>query len=115
MSNEELTILILDKLGWDYDLIANPNHYKNTKDIFIGNLILSILQNESIEKVANSLNTSYKSIRTITVNKFEPIFGQINGGGDTWRYRLTLFAGYKKCSSCRTINKLENLMDNKCT
>lgn len=109
MSNEDLTIIILDKLNWQYDDIANPEHYKNTKDIFIGDLVFSILENESIERVGISLNTSYKSIRTTTVRLFEPIFGQINGGGDTWRYRLALYAGYKRCSGCHNYNKLEEL------
>lgn len=109
MTNEELTILILDKLVWEYDTVCNPRHYRNTKSIFVGNLILSILNNESIAKVSIDLNTSYKSIRSITTRLLEPIFGQINGGGDTWRYRLTLFIGYKKCSKCHTYNKLENL------
>jgi len=109
MTNEELTVLILDKLNWDYDKVLNSWHYSGIPDIYAGDLILSFLINESIEKVSKDINTSYKTIKTITDRVFKPLFGSINGGGDTWRYRLALFIEYKRCSGCHTYNKLSTL------
>ena len=64
MTNEELTIMLLDKLGWDYDKVLNPGHYKNTKDLYAGDLIFAIFSTDSTPKAAEFLGIAYKTIRS---------------------------------------------------
>lgn len=103
MSNEELTILLLDKISWDYDKILNPGHYKNTKDLFAGELIFSIFSTSNTEEAAKFIGFSYKSIVTALDRFFRPQFGNIHGGTESWKYKLLCTLEYKECSSCHRL------------
>lgn len=105
MTNEDITVEILDKLGWDYDKCLNPNRYKNTAELIAGDLILSILNNTSIQKSADSLGFSYKVIYTAINRTLTPIFGSINGGEESWYYVFTHFIQVKQCPTCNRILK----------
>lgn len=100
MTNEELTVKLLDKIGWDYDKILNPGHYKNTKDLFAGDLILAIFNTSSTEEALNTLNTPYKTFITISERFLKPLFGKLNGGGETWRFRFLHELELKECQEC---------------
>ena len=108
MSNEELTVSLLDKLGWDYDLIANPGHYKSTKDVLMGDLLLAIFNTSSTVEAAELLGISYKVVLTATTRFLVPVFGSLNGGGETWKWKFLVFLGLQYCSSCKGLITLES-------
>lgn len=103
MSNEDLTVLILDKLGWDYDLVVNPGHYKSTTDLYIGDLIKSLLELNTVELASKSLNRSYKAVNTAISRYFIPLFGKLNGGNETWKFKLLYLIEFKICCDCRKV------------
>lgn len=101
MTNEDLTVLILDKLDWDYDLILNPNRFRDTKVVLAGDCILSILKEGNVTLGAKYLNISYKVLNTCIERTLVPLFGNLNGGGEGWRFKLLDFIQYKECSNCK--------------
>lgn len=103
MTNEELTVELLDKLGWDYDKVLNPGHYKNTEDLYAGDLILAILSTNSTPEAADMLGIAYKTIITLSPRFLQPIFGRLNGGNETWKFKFLHYLEYKICSSCHTL------------
>jgi hypothetical protein len=103
MTNEDLMILILDKLDWDYDREMNPNRYSSTKELLAGPLILAILDNITIPKTATYLGRSFNAINSIIGRELVPIFGKLQGGNETWKYTLITFIEYKICSSCHDV------------
>ncbi len=107
MTNEELTVLVLDKFGWLYDKELNPKRYRHTKPLLAGDLILSILDNETVTKAAVSLGFSYKVVNTSIAREFVPILGNINGGFATWRFRLEDFISYQKCTKCKELKSYD--------
>ena len=74
MTNEELTVLILDRLNWDYEKELNPNRYKSTKVLYAGDLILSILEHKTVQKAAESLSFSIKVFYTAIQRNLIPLF-----------------------------------------
>lgn len=100
MTNEDLMILILDKLDWDYDKEMNPNRYNNTQPLIAGVLLLAILNNETIAKAAAFLKLSYKVVNTCVTRELVPVLGNLHGGGATWRFRLEHFIEYQECGKC---------------
>ena len=100
MTSEELTILLLDRLGWSYDDIANPGHYKNTADVFLGDLIYAIFKEGTTTKAAESLGISYKVVLNATTRFFVPLFGNLHGGGETWKWKFLTYLSLQYCSSC---------------
>lgn len=103
MTNEDLMLLLLDKLNWDYDKELNPNRYRHTLPLYAGDLIVSILDNETVTKAAEALNFSYKVVNTAVTREFVPIMGNINGGAATWRFRLEHYIEHQRCSDCKQL------------
>lgn len=112
MTNEELTVLLLDTLGWSYDDIANPGHYKNTADVLLGDLIYAIFKEGTTTKAAENLEISYKVVLTATTRFFVPLFGNLNGGGETWKWKFLAYLGLQYCSSCHKLLELESFDKN---
>lgn len=113
MSNEELTILVLDKLGWDYDKELNPNRYTISKPIWAGILIQAILETNSIPEASSKIGFAYKAVNTSIARFFIPVFGKLNGGNEGWRFKLMNFIEYKKCPSCNVIKHYSKFHKNK--
>jgi hypothetical protein len=103
MTNEEATILILDKLGWFYDDELNPNRYSKTKPVLAGQLIEGILNTSTIEECSKLMGFSYKVINTVITRLLVPLFGNKNGGGETWYYTLTHYIRIKACLTCKLL------------
>jgi hypothetical protein len=101
MTNEELTVLILDKLGWDYDLVLNPDHYANMFDILAGDLIYQVLVNDTISNTSKSMGCGSQTLNRLLEKTLVPIFGKIQGGNETWKWKLITFIEYKKCYNCK--------------
>lgn len=103
MTNEELTVLLLDKLGWDYDMVANPWHYKNTTDLLMGDLIYAILVTGTTTAAAIHLKIPYKTVLTATTRFMVPIFGNLQGGGETWKWKFLTYLNLQYCSDCKKL------------
>jgi hypothetical protein len=103
MTNEELTVLILDKLGWEYDLLLNPGHYKSVIDIYAGDLILWLLNLETIRDVSKHISCGEQTLNRLITKTLVPIFGRLNGGKESWKWKLISFVNYKKCPICGEI------------
>lgn len=113
MSYEEFTVKVLDKLGWDYDKVANPGHYKNTEDLLIGDLIFAIFSTDNTPSAAEMCGVSYKTVLTAIKRILVPEFGSLNGGGETWKFRLEHYLQVHKCPSCRIYKKYSDYHLNK--
>lgn len=100
MTNLELVDLLLDNLGWANKEVLNPNRYSGTKEIYAEELLLAILEKGTIPKAAELLGLSFNPINQIIQREFVPIFGKLNGGGETWKFKLLSYIEYKICSSC---------------
>ena len=103
MTNQELTIIILDKLGWDYDKELNPNRYSISRPLWAGILIEAILDTKSIPKAASKIGFATKAVNTAISNFFIPIFGKLNGGNEGWRFKLLNYIEYQACSKCHVL------------
>ena len=119
---EEYVIEILDKLGWYYDdLLRKPHgNYKGTN---AGDFISGILDTNTGPEAAVYLGISPQTFNRIVSDHFIPIFGRLNGGGETWKFTLLKYIGIKKCCSCQVYlpfssfsidNNTEIGLDNKC-
>lgn len=100
MTNLELVDVLLDNLGWNNKEVLNPNRYSGTKEIYAEELLLAILEKGTIPKTAVHLDRSFNAINLIIQREFVPIFGKLNGGGETWKFKLLSYIEYKICSSC---------------
>ncbi len=103
MSNEELTVLLLDKLGWDYDLCLNPDRYKNTKELLAGELILALFNKDTLTKAAPSIGFSFRVCNAAIQTYIVPIFGSCNGGNETWKFKFLHSLELKYCSVCKEL------------
>ena len=108
MTNEDLMIVILDKLDWDYDREMNPNRYKGTKELTAGPLILSILDMGTITKASEQLGLSYKVVNTVISRELVPLLGNLQGGNATWRFRLEHLGEVQHCLVCRKLLTYSN-------
>ena len=103
MTYEELTNLILDKLGWEYEKELNPKRYKTSKVIYAGDLILSIISTNTVKEAAIVLDIPYRTVYRAIESSLIPVFGILNGGLETWKYKLEHFVEYKHCTTCKTL------------
>jgi len=107
MTEEELTVLILDHFNWEYDTSIGSK-YKNSPTIILGDLILAILVCNSLPKACEYLNIGYKATNNAVQKVFVPIFGKINGGNETWAFKLLNSIAYKKCPHCNKYLQYSN-------
>jgi 5-methylcytosine-specific restriction endonuclease McrA len=113
MSNDELTVMLLDKIGWDYDKILNPGHYSNTEDLFAGVLIEGILSTKGTKEASDLIKFPYKTVTNALEQFFQPQFGKLQGGGETWRFKLLTEVRFKYCSDCKKLLSFESFDLNK--
>jgi 5-methylcytosine-specific restriction endonuclease McrA len=103
MTNEDLTVLILDKLDWDYDKLLNPTKYTNTPEVLAGDLILLVLECSNTKDISPRLNIGHQSLNRILAKELQPIFGKLNGGGESWKFKLMTYVEFKVCSDCKNL------------
>lgn len=113
MTNKELVGILLDNLGWGSNQILNPNRYSGTKEIYAEDLLLAILEKGTIPNTAEYLGRSFNAINLIVQREFVPIFGKLNGGGETWKFILLSYIEYKICSSCHSTLPFNNFDNDK--
>lgn len=101
ISYEELTTLVLDKLGVYADDWANTPR-SNTTGITYYNLIYNLLQ-YTIPITAKELGCGYQTVSRTIKKVLYPIFGNLNGGNETWEYVLLNYIKYVRCLSCKEI------------
>lgn len=111
MSDEELTVLILDKLNWDYDLVLRKAR-ANTTEFIAGDFIYSIVKFKTIKDSALFLGRGHQTLVRVISNYLVPVFGILNGGNETWHFKLLSFIGYKYCSSCLDLIPFEHFDKN---
>ncbi len=103
MTNDDLTTLILDKLNWDYEKELNPTRYSSTSVLYAGDVILTILNIGTLNNTAKFLSIGEQTLNRLIEKWFIPLFGKLNGGGETWKFKFTNFVEYKMCSSCHRV------------
>ena len=96
----DFTTLIIEQL--QLPKILKPAHGK-LPPLTSAELISAILEHGKIRPVANSLGSGYQTINRVIHKYFVPIFGNINGGNETWKYILLRSIGYKECFRCGCI------------
>jgi hypothetical protein len=107
MTNEDLTIMLLDNVGWDYDKVLNPGHYKNTIDLLAGDLIFSIFSTSGTPDAAKFAGFSYKTYLTAIKRFLQPQFGELRGGGESWRFKFLTELELKYCSNCKLLRSFD--------
>lgn len=104
MTNEDLTVLILDKLNWYYDDVLRKAR-ANSSELIAGEVILAILNHDTIPKAAANLGKGAQTLYRVLDGYFVPIFGKLNGGNETWKWKLLCFIEHKKCGECNSIKQ----------
>ena len=94
---------VLTDLGWTEDECLNKNRQSGTIPITAKELVTALLNEGTVKSCATSLGRSYNSINSIIQRELLPIFGPLNGGNETWKFKLLNLIEYKICSSCRGI------------
>lgn len=102
---EYIVCYILDHMDVYADDWANPPR-SNTYGISYYQLIKTLINNSTPE-TAKLLRCGEQTINRTIRKVLMPIFGQLNGGGQTWSHVLLDFAGYYTCSSCSITKKKE--------
>lgn len=104
MTNEELTILILDKLNWDYDKVVRRAR-ANSTELLAGDLIFAVLEHDTVPNAAKYLNKGSQTLNRALEAEFVPLFGKLSGGNETWKYKFLSFVEYKRCSGCHSLKE----------
>lgn len=115
MQYENILLDILDKLEWFYDDIVNEGHSKNTKDITYAVFIHTVINTPTIRKAALSLGIGEQTLNRILSKTLIPKIGILNGGGETWQYKLLDLVKYKRCTKCTNVLSHENFYCSKDT
>lgn len=102
MTNEDLTVQLLSKLGLKYDSIARKA-WGGKSPILFGDLIHSIFVQGTIPKTAKALGVGEQTLNRTISDKFIPIFGNLTGGGDTWKLTFLDYLGLQNCSDCKNL------------
>lgn len=103
MTKDDIAVMILDKLSWEYEKELNPTRYKGTPVLYAGDLILQILLHDTVHKASEALGLSYKVVNTAVSRYLVPVLGNLVGGAQTWGFRLQDFAEVQKCNLCENI------------
>lgn len=103
MPCDDLSLLILDKLDIFYDDVLNIGHYKNIKDITGLYFIQSIIRTHNIKEASIDLGIGEQTLNRLIAKILIPKLGRLNGGGETWQYKLLEVIGYKRCNNCSSI------------
>lgn len=94
---------VLSKLDWDATLCLNPNRHKGTKEILAEDMLEALLCTDTVHKAAEYLITTYKVLNTCIKRNLAPILGNLNGGRETWNFKLGHLIKIKRCPSCKLI------------
>ncbi len=101
MEHEEIVTKILDQLDWYYDDIARKKH-GSFKGWTKGELIGLIITYGSGPHIAKALGYGEQSFNRTVKEHLIPLFGPLNGGGESWKNVLLNFSGIKWCPHCST-------------
>jgi hypothetical protein len=99
LEHEEIVTKILDQLGWYYDDTARKKH-GSFKGWTKGELISLIITYGSGPHIAKALGYGEQSFNRTVKEHLVPIFGGLNGGGESWKNVLLNFSGIKWCPHC---------------
>lgn len=65
--------------------------------------INSILVNDTISQASKHLNIGEQTLNRVVAKHLIPLFGKLNGGGETWKFILLAAAEHKECHQCNQI------------
>ena len=102
MDKIEQTDLILAALGWDFDLVLKPKR-SNSDQILAADLIYALLEYPTVSIAAKQMGFGEQTLYRTIDKWLKPVFGTLNGGGETWVFRLRMHAGLRMCTSCHTV------------
>ncbi len=95
---------ILESLGWEPELVLKAAR-SNSAAIVANQFLTALVENETVVDTAKALNCGSQTLNRLIDKHLVPYFGKLNGGNETWLYKLREFAGLKKCSRCQKILK----------
>lgn len=101
MDNFDIAALVLDKLNWDYEKVLNAGHYSSVPDILAGDFVLAILEAGKMKGLHTKLGVGEQTLNRLVEKVWTPVFGKLNGGGETWAWKLKNYVEIKTCSSCQ--------------
>lgn len=82
--------------------IAKKKH-GNSPELYTKDLIRAILDFTTLREVAKAFKVGEQTINRTVAKVLVPVFGNLNGGHETWKYKLLAFIEYKECRICNTI------------
>lgn len=106
MTNIELTNLILKKLNLEYNSILRKAR-SNTTELIAGTLVSTLLSEGTVPKAAKLLNKGAQTLNRTIDEYFVPIYGKLNGGGETWKWKLLNSIKYQTCSKCKELKHFD--------
>lgn len=99
MTETEL-LKIISSLGLSPEDILKPKHGQ-TVAITAHKFIEAVMATDSIPEAAVVLGVGYQTLNRLITKHFVPLFGQLNGGNETWKLRFLSNAELKTCSICK--------------
>lgn len=106
---EELNKLSLEicyKLQLDPNLIVKKK--RGTKpEVSMVYFIYLILKLEKMVEVGKEVQRDVSNLQDILDKYLKPILGNCNGAGNSWKYKLLLSIGLRKCTKCSEIKELD--------
>jgi hypothetical protein len=93
---------ILESLKWDKNFVLKKAR-SNSSAIIAEHFVYAIITTGSIKEAATALNCGYQTLNRVISKHLIPSLGSLNGGNETWLYKLRTLAKIKKCSGCKEV------------
>lgn len=98
---------ILNILQWNNSLCLNPRRHKGTKEVTSFSMLDALMRTDTVHKAAEYLEITYKVLYTCIERSLVPILGNLNGGNETWNFKLSHLIKIKRCPSCKILKPYE--------
>ena len=93
---------ILKALDWDSAFVLKTAR-SNSPAITAEQFVSALVDNTTVVATSKALNCGQQTLNRLIDRHLVPQFGKLNGGGETWLYKLRTFAKMRKCTSCQHI------------
>lgn len=105
------------------DLIITKNNlpliwkkkHGSSPEITTKSFINALIHSDSTVEVSELLGIGEQTVHRSIVKHLRPIFGTLNGGNETWKYRLLKSIEYKECHTCSEIKPYSKFGNDKST
>lgn len=102
MTETEIVKIVLMAAGWAPDDVLKPGR-SNSPELLAAEFISAIISEDTVPKAARRLGLGEQTLNRVVAKWLIPVFGQLHGGGETWKRVLLHNAELKYCPHCGRI------------